>query len=94
MAEHDTQAELFGVNLAGFVPHTLGAGKDIAQVRAALPLESKSGADRLARSLIATVHGHCTFALNGSFALLGEVDPLALAVARVKEALTAHGAVF
>lgn len=64
----------------------------VREVRNALPPQSRSGADRLARSLIATVHGHCTFAVNGSFALLGEADPLDLAVARVKEALIAHGA--
>ncbi len=39
---------------------------------------SKEG---LARSLIATVHGHCAFALSGTFALLGETAPLELAIA-------------
>jgi len=47
----------------------------------------------LSHSLIATVHGHCTFALNGSFGLLGEKDPLGLAIDRVREVLRAHGAV-
>lgn len=42
---------------------------------------------RLARSLIATVHGHCTFDLNGTFALMGEPDPVAMALERVREAL-------
>lgn len=46
---------------------------------------------RLARSLIATVHGHCSFLLNGSFALMGETDPVGLALARVREILAQHG---
>ncbi|MFT3966255.1 MAG: TetR-like C-terminal domain-containing protein [Sphingobium sp.] len=54
--------------------------------------KARDGAARLSRSLIATVHGHCVFALNGSFALLGEDDPLALASARVTESLRAMGA--
>ncbi len=43
----------------------------------------------LARSLIATVHGHCTFALTGSFALMGEHQPLDAALSRVRESLSA-----
>lgn len=42
----------------------------------------------LARSLIATVHGHCTFALNGSFALMGETQPLEAALNRVREGIS------
>ena len=42
---------------------------------------------QLARSLIATVHGHCDFELNGSFALMGEKDPAAMALERVRQAL-------
>ena len=57
------------------------------EVAAALPEPRRVDAPRLARSLIATVHGHCTFALNGSFALMGEHDPLELALARVRESL-------
>lgn len=41
----------------------------------------------LTRSLIATVHGHCSFALTGSFDLLGETDPVGKALARVRETL-------
>lgn len=62
------------------------------EVEAVLPHEAKGDAVRLARSLIATVHGHCSFALGGSFALMGETDPLGLAKERVAEALRAHGA--
>ncbi|WP_022683913.1 TetR/AcrR family transcriptional regulator [Sphingobium bisphenolivorans] len=66
----------------------------VREVAAVLPQEAQPLAPRLARSLVATVHGHCTFALNGSFALLGETDPLAMATARVKESLAAAGARF
>ncbi len=60
-----------------------------AEVAAALPEAVRPSAPRLARSLIASVHGHCTFALNGTFALMGETDPLELALARVRESLAA-----
>ncbi|HEX7857983.1 MAG TPA: TetR/AcrR family transcriptional regulator [Sphingobium sp.] len=63
------------------------------EVAAVLPPSARDEAVQLSRSLIATVHGHCVFALNGSFALLGESDPLALAIARVVESLRAQGAV-
>lgn len=43
----------------------------------------------LTRSLVATVHGHCHFALTGAFALMGEPDPEAAALARVRETLSA-----
>ena len=62
-----------------------------AEVAGALPEPARASAPRLARSLIATVHGHCTFALNGTFALMGESDPLGLAVERVRESLAAVG---
>ncbi len=65
----------------------------VREVEAVLPQEGRVDAARLARSLIATVHGHCSFALGGSFALMGEDDPLGLAQARVAETLRAHGAV-
>lgn len=57
------------------------------EIAAALPGPRREEAPRLARSLIATVHGHCTFALNGSFALMGESEPVELALARVREFL-------
>jgi AcrR family transcriptional regulator len=46
----------------------------------------------LTRSLIAMVHGHCSFALTGTFALLGEGDPLGQALARVRQTLAAEAA--
>ena len=58
------------------------------EIGAILAGSGRGDAARLARSLIATVHGHCTFALNGTFALMGETDPLELALARVRESLS------
>lgn len=63
----------------------------IAEVAAALPEGSKHLADQLTPSLLATVHGHCFFAINGTFALLGAPDPLEAARARVAEAVAAAG---
>lgn len=62
------------------------------EVAAVLPADKKSEAERLSHSLVATVHGHCSFALGGSFALMGERDPLDLAMRRVVEILRANGA--
>ncbi len=71
-----------------------GALTDIlrGEIAAVLPPETRDGAPALARSLLATVHGHCVFALNGTFALLQEADPHGAALARVREALRAAGA--
>ena len=62
-------------------------GMVIAEVAAALPERRRNEADRLARSLIATVHGHCDCALSGAFELMGQADPVALAKSRVRDAL-------
>ena len=62
------------------------------EVEAVLPDAARTDAARLARSLIATVHGHCSFALGGTFTIMGETDALGLAQARVAETLRAHGA--
>lgn len=43
----------------------------------------------LTRSLVATVHGHCHFALTGAFALMGEPDAEGAALVRVRETLSA-----
>lgn len=59
----------------------------VGEVRAVLPAACQADAARLARSLIATVHGHCMFDVNGSFALMGEKHPMELALARVRETL-------
>ncbi len=60
--------------------------QEIARV---LPADRADRAPALARSLLATVHGHCVFALNGTFALLEEKHPREAALARVREALAA-----
>jgi AcrR family transcriptional regulator len=41
----------------------------------------------LSRSLIATVHGHCAFAISGAWALMGDAAPEVAALKRVREAL-------
>ena len=61
------------------------------EIRAVLPEECDTDVIRLARSLVAVVHGHCSFVVSGSFALLEEPDPQGAALARVRESLTAHG---
>ena len=45
---------------------------------------------QLVRSLIATVHGHCSLWLSGSYALMQEDDPAGQALNRVTEILAAH----
>ena len=62
-----------------------------AEIAAELPDARKDEAKGLARSLLASVHGHCFFTLNGTFKLLGETDPLKAAYARVREAVAGRG---
>lgn len=57
------------------------------EIAAALPPEKQDEAEALTRSLLATVHGHCFFTLNGTFDLLGERTPLETVYARVREIL-------
>jgi AcrR family transcriptional regulator len=64
----------------------------VQEVAALLPATRRAAAPRLASSLIATVHGHCMFALNGTFAAMGEDDSIAMALDRVRESLAASGA--
>ena len=59
------------------------------EIGAALPGADPPRLERLARSLIATVHGHCVFAVLRTFDMLGETAPEAAALARVREALSA-----
>lgn len=63
-----------------------------AEIARLLPEEARARAGLLARSLVAVVHGHCVFALNGTFELLGVDDPEAAALARVRDTLAAAGA--
>lgn len=62
------------------------------QVAVVLPQASRNEVAAITRSLIATVHGHCSFALGGSFALMGEYDPEGAALARVRQTLDAEAA--
>ena len=57
------------------------------EVRAALSDPDMPGAARFARSLVATVHGHCSYVVSGTFALLDEPDPVGSALARVRESI-------
>jgi AcrR family transcriptional regulator len=61
----------------------------VDEVARALSRPADDMVSALARSLIATVHGHCAFAVSGAWALMGEAAPEAAAVARVREALAA-----
>jgi AcrR family transcriptional regulator len=60
----------------------------IEEVARALDTAASPPIARLARSLIATVHGHCVFDLNGTFELMGEADPAGMALGRVREVLS------
>ncbi|RYG23068.1 MAG: TetR/AcrR family transcriptional regulator, partial [Burkholderiales bacterium] len=62
----------------------------VQEIAAALPPAHLDQAPGLARSLLATVHGHCFFTLNGTFGLLGESDPLEAALDRVNDALARY----
>lgn len=62
----------------------------VREIAAELPEEHRGQSPALARSLLATVHGHCYFALNGTFALLGEEHPLKAAQDRVDDALARY----
>ncbi len=59
-----------------------------AEVLRGLPASAHPHVPALTRSLVATVHGHAFFALNGTFEILGETAPRAAALARVRETLT------
>jgi AcrR family transcriptional regulator len=59
----------------------------VDEIARAVGREADDEIAALARSLIATVHGHCAFAISGAWALMGEAAPEAAALARVKEAL-------
>jgi len=61
-----------------------------AEIARALPHLDRDAIAALTRSLVATVHGHCAFALTGTFLLLGEKDPRGAALARVREVLAAN----
>ena len=64
----------------------------VTEIGAVLRPDRRDHAPDLARSLLATVHGHCFFTINGTFTLLDETDPLGAAHARVTEAIAACNA--
>lgn len=59
------------------------------EVRRELPSGHSDKAAAITRSLLATVHGHCFFTLNGTFDVLGERDPMKAVLDRVSDALNA-----
>jgi AcrR family transcriptional regulator len=59
----------------------------VREVAAVIGDQSLEKIQHLARSLIATVHGHCTFDLNGTFALMNEPDPVGMALDRVRQSI-------
>lgn len=61
----------------------------VAEISAVLPIYGKERSARLARSLIATVHGHCVMDLSGSFSRMGERMPFEAALSRVRESIEA-----
>jgi hypothetical protein len=64
-------------------------GIAVAEIAAELPDATLEAVLPLARSLVATVHGHCVFALYRTFSMLGETAPIDAALARVREAIDA-----
>jgi len=60
-----------------------------AEIAAVLPGVPPARVEALARSLVATVHGHCVFFLYRTFNMLGETAPMEAALARVREAIAA-----
>ena len=62
----------------------------VREIAAALPPKHAGKASALARSLLATVHGHCFFTMNGTFRVMGETDPLGAAMDRVNDALARY----
>ncbi len=78
-------APLWYQEAAGALMHVV-----VAEVAAVLPDAPLGEVASLARSLVATVHGHCAFDLYLTFSMLGEERPIDAALARVREALNAH----
>ena len=74
------------------MPNQLSAIMGVVEreVTAFLPKAKRALAPSLTRSLLAIVHGHCAFALNGTFRIIGEADPLTAARARVADALARY----
>lgn len=67
------------------------SGEIAAALRAGGAEVASQDVASLARSLVATVHGHCVFALYRTFSFLGGTAPTEAALARVREAIQAAG---
>jgi len=61
----------------------------VGEIAAVQPEAEPDALLALARSLVATVHGHCVFTLYMTFSMLGETAPVDAALARVREAIAA-----
>lgn len=61
----------------------------VGEVATALDRAPDEAIGTLARSLVATVHGHCSFAITGSWAAMGQTDVESVALARVRENIAA-----
>lgn len=62
----------------------------VTEIAAVIPQTPLPAIISLARSLVATVHGHCAFSLYLTFSMLGETAPIEAALARVREAIAAQ----
>lgn len=60
------------------------------EVSMVLPHLDRAAIIDLTRSLIAVVHGHCSFQIGGSYALMGSTDARPDALDRVREAIEFH----
>jgi len=83
MADSGAAPEAYQQVVAGIMDLVAG------EIAAALPGAAPDAVRALARSLTATVHGHCYFSLFRTFDMLGETAPEAAALARVREAISA-----
>ncbi len=63
------------------------------EIAAVLPGAPGAVVAGLAPSLVATVHGHCVFAVYRTFGMLGETAPVEAALQRVREAIAASAEV-
>lgn len=60
------------------------------EISSVLPHLGRERVIDLTRSLIAVVHGHCSFQIGGSYALMGSLDARPDALARVREIIASH----
>jgi AcrR family transcriptional regulator len=82
-----------GDAVPGWYDAALGrlTGLVVDEVASALPATRRDEARSLAFSLLAAVHGHCVFALDGTFDRLGADAPLDMALRLVRDAIAGRG---